>query len=593
MAIPKLSKTFIREHSSSQSYERGEAYYQGGAVSSLILRGNTLNGEVEGSEYQPYRVSLSFDDGGIRGANCSCPYDWGGWCKHIIAVLLACADKPKSIEERPGIDEMLAPLSREQLLTLLQKLTIEQPEFIDAIDRELTLLQAKAKSSKTKKSLRQTTVDPKPFQRQVQYILRSVESYRDDAPALAQIRSLVEKAQGFTEQKDGNNALIILSAIIDAYVKDWMNLDGSDGDSGDFFRELDGALAEAALSAQLSVSERKNWETQLKSWQDEVDDYGIDDAFGMSQTAFEHHWDYAPLLKVLAGKINAKGAWQSNTLDDANELTFIRLKILERQQRFQEYLYLAQAESRMEQYFTMLVKVGRAAEAVQEALKFMRSPQEAFALAQALREHGQLAEALSIAEQGLNLKRGEDDSIAQIALWTSELAEGLGHQEKALQSRMIAFKDNATLNDYLKIEQLAGPTEWPKLKKKLLGVLGKKNKYFDEEDKVDIYLHEAMLDEAIATVDRLNSYSPAAIYKVMAAAMEKRADWVIKNACKRAESIMDEGKAQSYFYAIEWLKRTREAYNKNGQEKEWKAYHAQLVQKHGRKRKLKEMLQKM
>lgn len=593
MAIPKLTKAFIREHATSQSYQRGESYYQGGAVSALIQRGNTLNAEVEGSEYQPYRISISFDQGGITAANCSCPYDWGGWCKHIVATLLACANEPKSIEERPALDEMLAPLSREQLLALLQKLIIEQPEIVDAIDSELTRLRAKSQSGRAKRSARQTSVDPRPFQRQVQHILRGVESYRDDEPALAQIRSLVEKAQGFTEQGDGNNALIILSAIIDAYVKDWMNLDGSDGGSGDFFDELDEALTEAALSAQLSAQDRKEWHKQIRSWQKEIDDYGIDDAFEMSQAAFEHHWDYAPLVKVLQGKITNKGAWQGEAPDYADELAGIRLKILERQQRFQEYLYLAEAESQMEQYFTMLVKVGRAAEAVQESLKYMRSPHEAFALAQALREQGQLAEALRVAEHGLNLKGDEGRSSGQLALWTSELAEGMGNSEKALQARVIAFKHNPTLNDYLKAQQLAGKTEWPKLKKKLLAILHRTDNFFAAEEKVEIYLHESMLDEAIATVDGLHSYSSESIQKVMAAVLEKRPDWVIKNACKRAESIMDEGQSKYYGHAIEWLKRAREAYGKRRQEKAWKAYQSQLVHKHAKKHKLREMLQKL
>jgi len=38
---------------------------------------------------KPYQVRITFDQKGIIDAECSCPYDWGGFCKHIVAVLLA------------------------------------------------------------------------------------------------------------------------------------------------------------------------------------------------------------------------------------------------------------------------------------------------------------------------------------------------------------------------------------------------------------------------------------------------------------------------------------------------------------------------
>jgi uncharacterized Zn finger protein len=44
---------------------------------------------VAGSEFAPYEVSVTFDEAGITEAACGCPYEWDGWCKHIVATLLA------------------------------------------------------------------------------------------------------------------------------------------------------------------------------------------------------------------------------------------------------------------------------------------------------------------------------------------------------------------------------------------------------------------------------------------------------------------------------------------------------------------------
>jgi len=63
-------------------------------------------------------------------------------------------------------------------------------------------------------------------------------------------------------------------------------------------------------------------------------------------------------------------------------------------------------------------------------------------------------------------------------------------------------------------------------------------------------------------------------------------DWVISNACRRAESIMDEGKAKYYEYAIAWLKQVRAAYIASDRKREWSEYREKIVSVHCRKRKL-------
>src|SRR5215211_2084688 len=115
MTIPALSEAAIRAHSAAESYSRGRSYYDNGAVSNLVLRGNLLQADVEGSQYTPYRVRVAFNQGGITSATCTCPYDWGGWCKHIVAVLLAGLYQADRIETRPALEAQLAQLDRAQL----------------------------------------------------------------------------------------------------------------------------------------------------------------------------------------------------------------------------------------------------------------------------------------------------------------------------------------------------------------------------------------------------------------------------------------------------------------------------------------------
>ncbi|HEY9660217.1 MAG TPA: hypothetical protein V6C65_17300, partial [Allocoleopsis sp.] len=268
------------------------------------------------------------------------------------------------------------------------------------------------------------------------------------------------------------------------------------------------------------------------------------------------------------------------------DLAWIRLTILARQGRHQEYLYLAEAEGQTDRYLQMLAKLGRTEEAITQAQQQMSSADEALVLAQTLREQGELEQALNIATQGLSLG---GNHLYQLAVWTSELAEGI-HPEIALESRLTAFQLHPSLPDYLKLQELAGD-QWKPLRQKLLTKLRGLSDTIHAEAKVTIFLREGLIDAAISTVDQLSSYQSATIHPVMDAAVDHRPEWVIENARRRAESIMSEGKAQYYYHAIDWLRRVRAAYLQLGQKKEWQRYRTVLLQTHARKHKLVSMLQ--
>ena len=581
--IPALSEVTIRHHAIAQSFERGQEYYRSGSAYSLVQRGNSLSAQVEGSEVDPYRVNIQFDIGGITSVTCTCPYDYEGWCKHIVATLLTCLHQPEQIDQRPELAKLLAPLNREQLQTIVQNLANEEPEWIDAIEDQIALL-TPSKTTKSKKVTRRTTVDPKPIKRQVERILEGYAAQWNDEPALDEIRDILQKADSFLEQGDGNNALIILGAIVRTYVQDWMNLDGSSGESGAFFAELDDALTEAILSAEWSNENRQQWQKDLTNWRKEVDDYGID-SFEMSLTALEQGWDYSPLQDVLQREITELG-WEDDAPNFADDLAQIRLKILERQGRHQEYLYLAEAEGQTERYLQMLAKLGRTEEAIVQAQQQMSTAGEAWTLAQALREQGELEQALNIATQGLSL--GGYDQY-RLAVWTSELAEGL-NQDIAQQARLTAFQIQPSLPDYLKLQELSGD-KWETLQQELLTKLRGASDNLYTEARVAIFLKEGLIDAAISTVDQLSSYQSEIIHPVMDAAITHHPEWVIENARHRAELIMNEGKAQYYYHATNWLRKVRAAYLQLGQKQEWQRYQKELLQTHARKRKLVSMLQ--
>ena len=83
--LPRITEEDVRGLASEKSFERGESYYQDGAIMDPVRQGAELRASCEGSEYEPYHLSVTIAKGGVEGASCTCPYDWGGICNHLVA----------------------------------------------------------------------------------------------------------------------------------------------------------------------------------------------------------------------------------------------------------------------------------------------------------------------------------------------------------------------------------------------------------------------------------------------------------------------------------------------------------------------------
>jgi uncharacterized Zn finger protein len=601
MGWAELTEAQIRQYAAEESFQRGRDYYQQGAVLSLVRRDTILQAEVEGSMTRPYQVRCAFDSSGQITATCNCPYEWGGWCKHIVAVLLACIKEPETIEERPPLESALEKLKREDLLALLLKLAASDPDIAERIERQSTLLQttitSTPSSDKPGAVPRRTQPDVKAIRRQVRSAIHSTdgmrasEAYWQVGGVVNEVRQTLDKAWDFIKADDGQSALLLLEAITDEYQDAWETLDDSDGEVGDFYyNDLGPAWTEAILTANLDPEERELWADKLEEWQRDASDYGIDEAFDDAISAAEEGWESPLLQRILAGgkplEMDEAGL---STPDEETYLisavTPARLRILERRGRYEEYLHLAKAAGETESYVTMLARLGRAQEAVAYGHTHLQTTQEAFALAKALTEQGNDEDGLQIAEHGLTLE-GPKGSLAT---WLRETAAGLGQTSRALEAALIVMREEISLAAYLRVQDLAGE-RWADLRPKILEHVRRVQSYYPK-GQVEIFLHEGLIDDAIAALK--DSAPDALVEQVAGAAIAARPEWVIPVCRKRAEAIMDAGKANHYDRAVEWLRKVRAAYLASGRAAEWKAYQEELLTQHRKKYKLVPMLQSL
>lgn len=625
MPALKISESVIRQNSSDKSFQRGKEYARSQAVRDLFWRDQTLQASVAGSTY--YRVSIGFSDRGIQSANCSCPYDFGGWCKHIVAVLLVGMEQPQ-IEERLNLSQMLEKLDLEQTRKLLHNLVAQSPDLLDLIDIQIQLLNsikenksksAKASSSKsgkttTKAQTQHPEIDRSPFRRQFAYALRnslrnSEHSYYDDEDPFSDIMyAEMEKTKVFLEAGDSFRAFMMLYAIAEELCNYTEEIENYFGDVSDLTYHLDLEMAEAILWTDFSVKERQKWVTEIEGTQD-----SLCTEFDFSLAALIQGWDDPYLQAVLQGQAKPvdldpqtltvtksfkrkrtniqKGTNVYVHETDLRPLGSIRLRILQAQERFDEYLNLAKDAGFFTDYVNMLFQLGRHDAAIATA-ENVEDENDAFEIAQKFLEHGFEQQALYLAHKGLQLQ--EEDAkryrTGELADWTARLAESLGEMEILLKAKVIAFKLKPSLATYHQIRDLT-KDKWNITKDILLKYLLQLDSSNAAEAKVKIFLEEGLFDEAIAIANTIHCPSYTRL-QVMQAVIKSHPQWVITKAKALAEDIINRGKSDDYEQAIAWLEQVRNGYQTIKKEKEWLSYRNQLVEVNIRKRKLMELVKR-
>lgn len=118
--------------------DRGYDYYLAGAVDSLDAEDGEWYAEVCGTEMYEVVVTLAGDE--IIASDCDCPYDYGEYCKHEVAVfyeLRVLAEKGELTETRStDLSIELNKLSKNELIELVLELSDEYRPVRHLLRRE-------------------------------------------------------------------------------------------------------------------------------------------------------------------------------------------------------------------------------------------------------------------------------------------------------------------------------------------------------------------------------------------------------------------------------------------------------------------------
>ncbi|MEF8813585.1 MAG: SWIM zinc finger family protein [Halovenus sp.] len=238
-----LSTEQIRDLCTSEVFDRAVNYRDEGRLEHIDRFDETVRAAVQGSQPSPYEVEIDFESGGVDAehidASCTCPYDWGGYCKHIIAVLLEVAEGDIDLEdEREAVERVLSEAHPAELRDFL----IEECERNSDLRRRL-LTRFEEQDS-------QSLYD---YKKGMSQRYRGPHSYRYEGPDFDEFHDLAE-----THRKQGNplEAATIYRAMTEVRIENMDMVQDYYGE--DFEAELD-AFVECINEAALAHDDKREY----------------------------------------------------------------------------------------------------------------------------------------------------------------------------------------------------------------------------------------------------------------------------------------------------------------------------------------------
>jgi hypothetical protein len=159
--LPILSEDEIEELATSKVMERGHDLFDDGALSELACQGTEISALCEGSDYEPYELRAELTSQGIGKTYCTCPYDYEGICKHLVALLLAWAHTPEDFvshkaptpNAEPVLLSSLKKRERDELAHLIIQLVETEPKLKALVQRFMKPQLTQNEAKKVEKSV--------------------------------------------------------------------------------------------------------------------------------------------------------------------------------------------------------------------------------------------------------------------------------------------------------------------------------------------------------------------------------------------------------------------------------------------------------
>ena len=261
----KISLKDFESEIDDRIVDRGEEYFSDGAVRGLKkIKDDQWAASVDGTETYQVRVNVKGD--AVKDYSCSCPYDLGPVCKHVVAVLYAMREQQEEGQHQPAkkkssssknskkepketLEQVITRMLRKDLNALLLEYAGRDMGFTDYVFAQQSL-RSPSSNKEEYQQLIQNTVDA----------ARGRHGFIDwdgSSQAVEGAEMLLDKADKLISSEEYRKALPVYQAVVHEMVPVLQDADDSMGNIGDVIERALNGLS-VCVRASVGQAHRKD-----------------------------------------------------------------------------------------------------------------------------------------------------------------------------------------------------------------------------------------------------------------------------------------------------------------------------------------------
>jgi uncharacterized Zn finger protein len=518
----------------SEILKRGRIYYKNGQVTDLTPEEDGWTALVIGSD--EYEVDIHLDEEGDLEAFCTCPYEYGPYCKHVAAVLYAIQAETKGSRKstkvsktaqdyQKKVNAILTELTREQLLDVLLK----QVKKDKALGNEILLQYSPEPPDKSA------------YAHLIQDAIREARGhggyieYMGARRLTAKVQKLLDRAQAVIQQKQSSKAIPILQAVIETMPNAFEASDDSDGGIMGTIEQAVELLGDG--KADYSLDDRKA-----------LIAYALEKAsearFGWSDTSDSFLWLAGELVmtdaerKQLFAGLDRYGAGLTygGYITDYRRETIIRVK--------QEVMQrLGDPPETIHAFLLQNLELNAVR---QEVVKLYI-------------QEGHLAAARKLCEEAIEKYQRSQlpGLVQQYRQLLLQLAEQSRDAKQVIVIAKSLFYDTGEMSYFETLKRNTPESEWPSMFKQIVAAVEKQQvRAFDRYNLLaEIYARENLWREVLRLALRPH---PAVVEKYRETLEEQFSDEMAKLYEKLVYSTIEAGNREAYQQACAYIRRLQE-----------------------------------
>lgn len=587
-----ITEKRLRSMADSARFQRGQEYYQGGAVTGLRQYRGRVSATVAGS--RDYRINLWEQDGTLK-FECSCPdgMDYA-FCKHCVAVGLALLEQTGTEDtsenkstgktsQKKALKEITAEdihaWLEQQDAAALADLLVEQAMDDQNLYRKLQLRVANNLGGDTNISVVRKTLG--------EAILPGyIIDYHAAYGYAKTVESAIDSLEALLKNGQAGAVIELTEFALHKAEEALHNMDDSDGYMSGIFERLQALHLEACHKAkpdpQVLVERLFKWE-------------------------LTGEWDvFSGAAARYAGVLGKSGMERYRELARAE---WRKVKPLTRNARKPTDYEESHRRRRITYIMETLAQQTSDVEALVEVLRHDLSlPYSFLKIAGAYKEAGKADKALEWAERGI--KTFPDTPDSRLLEFVADEYHRLKRHDEAMGLIWQLFTDRPGLEQYRQLKQHATcRKQWPHWRKQamdhLLGLLKNNpaqkrpsgNFYFSyayghRSVLVEIHLWENNVDAAWELAQGGDLHEELWL-KLADKRAKQHPDDAIKIYRNQVESAVGQTNKKDYSVAVRYLEKIRTLMAQSGRENAFSSYLEALRATHKRKRSFIAMIEKL